>query len=149
MDLLRLNKILLTGLMLFFVSCDDIHRKPEGYCDTYVSGGVGFSLFIYGVSDIDFTELSCISNMKGKLNYVNKINERKSLIIGDTLSLKDTLFLDIKGKTFKIHNFINGPMETFTSGEDGRKYENCFLQEMTFNDTILRREWDLTFKIKL
>ncbi|WP_064967473.1 hypothetical protein [Tenacibaculum ovolyticum] len=150
MDILKLNKILVLGLVFCTYGCIEVHEKPKGYCNKYISGGmaIGFSLS----DDIEFNELNSISiksSIKGKLYFFEKNIEYKKLIIRDTLLLSDTLFLNFRDKIYKLHSFKNGNMEVFTNGRNGEKYENCFLESMNFNGEIIKRESNLTFKITL
>lgn len=149
MDILKLNKVLILSFLLFFYGCKEIHKKTKGYCNKYISGGMGFSLFLDKVSEFEFEQISITSKQIKNLKYIKKYVGEKNFIIGDSILLTDTLLITFKDKIYKLHSFKNGAIEIFTDGENGENYENCFLKEINFNKKIIKREQDLTFKIKL
>ncbi|PKH52361.1 hypothetical protein CXF68_17390 [Tenacibaculum sp. Bg11-29] len=149
MGTLKLNNILLLATLLFFNSCKEIHKKEKGYCNKYISGGMGFSLLLNEISETNFKELSITSKKIGKLKFLKKYIDEKNFVLGDSILLSDTIFLKFKDKTYKLHSFKNGNMEIFTDGRNGEKYQNCFLESMSFNGEIIKRESNLTFKIPL
>ncbi|WP_157578222.1 hypothetical protein, partial [Tenacibaculum ovolyticum] len=85
MDILKLNKIVIVGFIICFFSCEEIHKKPKGYCNKYISGGMGMNFSLNG--DIKNNELKSInikSKINGNLNYFKKITKVKQLVIGDS-----------------------------------------------------------------
>ena len=149
MDILKLNKIVILGIIICFLSCKKNHKKPKGYCDKYISGGMLINLKISNtITDSEFESINIKSKNKGDLVFLEKKAEHRRLIINDTLLLTDTLFLNFKDETYKLHSFKNGDLE-ITPGEGGDNYENCFLHEMYLNNDLIKKEWNITFKITL
>ncbi len=154
--MVRLNRIVL--LFLLLISCEKTVEKKAIKDCKYISGGFGFTMYIDDdkiseLSEVDFNRIKVdgVSKMRGKLNiekHSDYVAKRNYLIINDTLFLIDTLIINIRNKSYKLYDFVNGGIEV-SSYVTGKKFENCFLKEMKINGKIVKREEDLSFKFEL